>query len=312
MNHLKTRSVGIIGVGHVGAHVAFSLAEQGVADEIILVECNEAKSRAEQQDLFDAVSYLPHRVVIREGSLADLKNCDVAVISVGILTTTEDRLAELAESLRLVRSIVPELMQSGFDGIIINITNPCDLVAREVWKLSGLPASRVFGTGTMLDSARFRSVLAELTGFDHKSISAFTLGEHGDSQLALWSHVTFGGRPLAELEQEGRVHLDREAVLERVRRAAWVAFAGKQATEYAIAVACTRLISIIFHDEKAVVPISVSLDGRYGEQDLFLSLPCVLGASGVEEVLTPRMAPDEEAAFHRSADVLRRAYSSAK
>ena len=175
---MKTRSVGIVGVGHVGAHCAYSLAVQGIVDELVLVDVKEQKVISECQDLRDSVSYLPHRVEVRGGTYEDLKDCDIVVISVGtIMGEDHSRLAELKHSVELVNSFVGRIVKAGFDGIFIVITNPCDIIARQVQKLSGFPASRVFATGTGLDSARLRTVLARETGIDHKSLVAYTMGE---------------------------------------------------------------------------------------------------------------------------------------
>lgn len=293
MKSLK-RKVGIIGVGHVGAHCAFTLAVQGVADEIVLVDIDPKKVAAEHQDLFDAIGFMPGRVRIATGNYSDLGDCDVVVISVGMFTETSDRLDELYTSAEQVESLMKPLMNSGFDGILINITNPCDIIARLVWELSGLPAHRVFGTGTMLDSARFRAVLSQETGLGPDSIQGVTIGEHGDSQLAVWSHVVAGGQSLDDWMVSNAHSLHREQVMEKVRKAAWIAYEGKGATEYAIACALSRLVKAIFNDERGVFPVSVKIDGLYGQsEDIFISTPCVLGADGIVRRVELALSEDE-------------------
>jgi len=247
---MKTRSVGIVGVGHVGAHCAYSLAVQGIVDELVLVDINEQKAISECQDLRDSVAYLPHRVEVRTGGYADLKDCDVVVVSVGVITKSNNRLDELNVSIGMVNSFVKQVVDAGFQGIFINITNPCDIVARQVHKLSGFDKSRVFGTGTGLDSSRFKAVLSRETGVDHKSLVAYTMGEHGDSQMAPWSHVTVNGKPLTELAEENEKYkVDHGAVLEEATKGGWVTFAGKGCTEYGIASTLARFVHAIFHDE---------------------------------------------------------------
>lgn len=303
---MKTRSVGIIGVGHVGAHCAYSLAVQGIADELILVDTNEQKAISECQDLRDSVAYLPHRVEVKTGGYADLKDCDVVVISVGVIAKSKNRLDELHVSVGMVNSFVKQVVDAGFDGIFINITNPCDIIARQVHKLSGFDKSRVFGTGTGLDSSRFKAVLARETGIDHKSLVAYTLGEHGDSQMAPWSHVTVNGKPLAELAKKDKKYdVDKEAVLKEAIAGGWVTFAGKGCTEYGISSTLARLVHAVFHDEKVVMPCSTQLNGEYGQEDLFISTPCVIGKNGVEEVLELNLTEEEKAAFQHSCDVIR-------
>lgn len=304
----KLKKVGIVGVGHVGAHCAFSLATQGIVDELVLVDINKQKAVSERQDLIDSVTYLPHRVNIEVGEYEDLKDCDIVVISVGIITKTHDRLDELQESIEMVDSFVKKIVKSGFDGIFINITNPCDIIAKRVWELSGFDKSKVFGTGTGLDSSRFRAVLARETGVDHKSIQGYTLGEHGDSQMAAWSNVSFGGKPLCELEKEDPdhfAHLDKQELLKEVIGAGWVTFAGKGATEFGIASTLARIVNCIFHDEKQIMPVTTLMEGQYGVEGLFTSTPCIIGKDGIERVIELNLNNEELRDFRKSCDVIK-------
>ena len=304
----KLRKVGIVGVGHVGAHCAFSLATQGIVDELILVDTNKQKAISEKQDLIDSVTYLPHRINVEIGEYEDLKDCDIVIISVGIITKNHDRLEELQVSVDMVDSFVKRIVDAGFKGIFINITNPCDIIARRVWQLSGFDKSRVFGTGTGLDSSRFRAVLARETGVDHKCVQAYTLGEHGDSQMAAWSQVSFAGKPLSELEKEDPdhfAHLDKPALLKEVINAGWVTFAGKGATEFGIASTLARFVQCIFHDEKQIMPASTLLEGQYGEEGLFISTPCMIGRNGIERVIELNLNDEELKEFKHSCDVIK-------
>ena len=213
---MKKRTVGVVGLGHVGAHVAYSLAIQGIADELILVDLKDQKLASEVQDLRDSVAYMPHRVSVRAGDFSDLGECDVIVNSVGkidLLRGNTDRVAEMKFTVPAVRSYVQKIKDSGFNGVLINITNPCDVVTNELAKGLGLPRGRVFGTGTGLDTARLLSALARQTGVDHKSITCYMLGEHGNQQFAPWSCVSFNGMPLDKwAETDERFRFDREAL----------------------------------------------------------------------------------------------------
>lgn len=304
----KLRKVGIVGVGHVGAHCAFSLATQGIVDELVLVDINKQKAVSERQDLIDSVTYLPHRVNVEVGEYEDLKDCDIVVISVGVITKSHDRLDELQRSVDMVDSFVKRIVDSGFNGIFINITNPCDIIARRVWELSGFDKSKVFGTGTGLDSSRFRAILARETGIDHKSIQAYTLGEHGDSQIAAWSQVSFAGKPLSELEKEDPENfsdLDKAAILKEVKDAGWVTFAGKGATEFGIASTLARFVQSIFHDEKQIMPAATLIEGQYGEEGIFTSTPCVIGKNGVEKVIELKLSDEELRELKHSCDIIK-------
>lgn len=307
---MKTRKVGVIGLGHVGAHVAYSLAVQGIADELVLVDANEAKVKSECQDLFDAVTYLPHRVAVSVGDFADLGDCDVIVNCAGkidILRKNQNRVDEMDFTIAAVRGYVGKIKASGFDGVLVNITNPCDIVTRELAMGLGLPKGRVFGTGTGLDTARLVSTLARQTGIDHKSITAYMIGEHGAAQMAAWSGVSFRGKGLDEwAKTDERFRFDREALQKEAIGAGWATFSGKFCTEYAIASTAARMVHIILHDEKQIMPASAELCGEYGETGLFVGVPCVIGKDGVEEVVELALTAEERTGFHACCEGVRK------
>ena len=298
----KKRILGVIGLGHVGAHVAYALAVQGIADELILVDQNEKKLSSEVQDLRDAAAYLPHRVTVRAGGFQELGVCDVIVNCVGrieLLRGSHDRLTEMDYTIPAVRGYAHKVRESGFDGVLINITNPCDIVTRELALELGLPRGRVFGTGTGLDTSRLLSALARQTGIDHKSITCYMLGEHGNQQFAPWSCVSFRGMPLdVWVERDERFRFDRMALQKESIGGGWVTFSGKCCTEYGIATTAARMAHIVLHDEKAIMPASAELCGEYGETGLFAGVPCVIGANGVEQVVELPLTAEELATFH--------------
>ena len=298
----KKRILGVIGLGHVGAHVAYALAVQGIADELILVDQNEKKLSSEVQDLRDAAAYLPHRVTARAGGFQELGVCDVIVNCVGrieLLRGSHDRLTEMDYTIPAVRGYAHKIRESGFDGVLINITNPCDIVTRELALELGLPRGRVFGTGTGLDTSRLLSALARQTGIDHKSITCYMLGEHGNQQFAPWSCVSFRGMPLyVWAERDERFRFDRMALQKESIGGGWVTFSGKFCTEYGIATTAARMAHIVLHDEKAIMPASAELCGEYGETGLFAGVPCVIGANGVEQVIELPLTAEELATFH--------------
>ena len=306
---MKTRKVGVIGLGHVGAHVAYSLAVQGIADELVLVDMKEQKLASEVQDLRDAAAYLPHRVTVNPGDFADLGDCDAIVNSVGKieLLETHDRLTEMDFTIAAVRSYVDKIKASGFDGVLINITNPCDIVTRELAMGLGLPKGRVFGTGTGLDTSRLLSALNRQTGIDHKSITAYMLGEHGALQFAPWSCVSFRGMPLDELTKtDEKFRFDRDALQKESIGGGWVTYAGKQCTEYGICTTAARMVHIVLHDEKAIMPASMELDGEYGETGLFAGVPCLIGKNGVEQIIELPLTDEEKAKFHDCCEGIRK------
>ncbi|MDD3369935.1 MAG: L-lactate dehydrogenase [Lachnospiraceae bacterium] len=305
---MKKRIIAIIGVGHVGAHCAYSLMMQGLVDELLLVDNNEQKAASECQDLRDAVVYCPNHVDIRIANYNELQDCDIIVNCIGKITLleTHDRLTELNFTIAQINDYIPQVMAGGFHGIIINITNPCDIITRQIALLSGLPKGHVFGTGTGLDTSRLVSALSMQTGIDHKSISAYMMGEHGDKQMVPWSTVNFAGIPLSALEKKDpKFQFDKEELKKKSIGGGWVTYVGKGCTEYGICTTLARDVFLIQHDEKRIMPASFQLDGEYGEFGLFAGVPCIIGQNGVEQVLELPLTEAEMAEFHSCCEGLR-------
>lgn len=305
---IKERKVGILGLGHVGAHVAYSIAIQGIADHLVLVDLKESKVSSEVQDLRDAVMYMPHNVKIEAVTYADLGDCDVIVNAIGdiSLCASNNRLDEMNFTAAQVKSYMSKVMASGFNGIIINITNPCDVITDLIYKLSGLHKGHVFGTGTGLDTSRLVSQLALQTGVDHQSISAYMIGEHGASQMAAWSCVSFGGVPLSTLEKtDERFAFDKPELQKKAIGGGWVTYSGKFCTEYGICSTAARMVRVVLHDEKRIMPASMLLEGEYGEKNVFVGVPCLIGKNGVEQVMELPLTEAEKAEFHKCCEDVR-------
>lgn len=301
------RKIGIVGQGHVGAHVANSLLMQGIPDELYLCDINEKKLKSEFQDLTDTLSFYPHncKVVNCGDEYERLASCDVIVNAAGdVAAAAVDRDGELFVTTDIARTFVARITDAGFTGIWVSISNPCDVVCTEIWNLSGCDPHRIVGSGTALDSARLRNVIAGHVGLDQHSINAYMLGEHGSSQFAAFSAVTFGGKSLAELagEQPERFGFDQAEVEEQGRMNGYVTYAGKQCTEYAVAQAATRLVRAVVSNEHYITACSTLLTGEYGQSGHFASLPCVIGVNGVEEVLNLRLNEREQQAFAASCE----------
>lgn len=303
--------VGIVGMGHVGAHVANSLVLQGIADELYMTEqCSgdedhSAKLAAEVQDLGDSLAFCPHNVALVNcgDDYGRLAECDVIVNAAGkVNLASEDRDGELFYTTDTAKKFIKPIADAGFDGVWVSIANPCDVVATEIWKLSGIDPRRVIGTGTALDSSRLKYALSRTTGYDQHSICAYMLGEHGSSMFAAWSAVNFGGKPLAQLkrEQPERFGFDEAKVEEEARRGGYVTYAGKHCTEFAVAGAACRIVRAVVSNGHYITPCSTLMTGDYGEEGFFTSLPCVIGADGVEEVMHFDLSDAELAEFHAS------------
>lgn len=306
---IKTRKVVIVGSGNVGSHCAFSLAVQGVCDEIIMIDKIEKKANAEAVDLSDTVSYLPHYVTSRKGTFEDCSDADIIVVSLGVPPEpNKSRLDFLEGTIREVDTIIEPIMKSGFDGIIVVISNPVDVVANYILEKTKLPKNRVFGTGTTLDSSRLRRILSHETGIDAKSIQGYTMGEHGDSQMVPWSHVSLGGKPIFDLIIEKPKtfgNLDLDDIEKRAAFAAYEIIAGKGCTEFGIGVGLTEIVKTILHNERKILPATTLLNGEYGQTDVFASVPVIMSKDGIEEIIEINLTNNEKEKFNNSCNIIR-------
>ena len=299
-------SIAIIGCGHVGSTSAYALMLRGVARELILLDINRDTAEAEAMDLQHAVA-MTRPVRIRVGDYRDAAQASIVIIAAGVAGEPgESRLNLLARNVRVVRDCMTALSAEGFAGIVLMTTNPVDVLAQVAYEESGFPAGRVIGSGTLLDSARLRAMLGEEVGVEARSVHAYIIGEHGDSEIAAWSSADVAGVPLREYARDGQL-IDPSAVLERVRQAAPDIIRSKGFTSFAIASCVTRICEAILRDEHTVLPVSTLLSGQYGLFGVYLSLPCVVGRSGVERVIEMPLDAVEHAGLHASAGVLQRA-----
>lgn len=306
---MNNRKVGIIGVGHVGAHVAYALAIQGIVDELVLVDTNEDRVISECQDISDACQHMPHRIRIQIGTYKDLADCDIIVNSAGdisLLLGSEDRSRELRYTVPAVHTWTGIVKESGFNGIVLSISNPCDVVTWEIAKELQLPKGHVLGTGTGLDTARLVSQIAKVTDIDHKSIQAFMLGEHGNSMFAAWSCTHFNGMSLEDYAKVNpKFCFDHEELEQLGRHGGWVTFRWKHATEYSIGTTAARMVKAILHDERIIMPASTELNGEYGQTAVCAGVPCVLGKNGVEEIIELPLTAKESEKMQQSCDTIR-------
>lgn len=306
---LRKSKIAIVGTGLVGSSTAFSLMTQGVCDEILMIDINEEKALGEVMDLNHCIEYLNRNTKVIRGSYDKCGDVDIVVITAGAPPKQgQTRLDTLELSAKIVESIVNPIMKSGFKGHFIVISNPVDMIAYHVYKISGLPKSHIIGTGTSLDSARLKNFIGDLLNVDPRSVQGYSMGEHGDSQIVPWSHVTVGGKSFYEIlednrERVGDVDLDK-LVLETAR-AGWEVYNRKGTTYYAIATAAVGIIKAIINDENKIIPVSTLLEGEYGENDVFCGVPAVLNADGVKEVLEIHMTDEELVKFKKSVSLIR-------
>ena len=294
----EKRKVVIIGAGHVGAHVAAALMMQDICEEIVLLDTDERKAWAHAVDLSDMACYAGKRTKIRNGGYEELQNADLCVLSYCGLIFKEDRLEELDEALAIADSVIPQILGSGFHGVIISITNPCDLVALYFRLRTGLP---VVGTGTALDSARFRNRLADALGVEPSCVDAFCVGEHGNSQVPVWSQVRIGGRFLREWKLS---QVDVEAVENSTIDAGWAILTGKGSTEFGIGAAAAEVIRAILTDSRQVLPCSHEYRRTADSPLIYTSMPSIVGAGGVLDRIEPALSEQEAARFEESCRLM--------
>lgn len=306
---LKSRKVAIVGAGLVGSSTAISLVTQGVCDELVLIDINKEKALGEVLDLRHCIEYLNKNISVNVGEYKDCSDVDVVVITAGAAPKPGQSKAEAIElSKKIVESIVKPIMNSGFDGHFIIISNPVDVISYHVYKTSGLTRNRIIGTGTSLDSARLKTLIGDLLKVDPRIIQAYSMGEYGDSQMIPWSNVTVGGVSLKKVIEDNEAKLgyvDLDKILHDTIKCGWEIFKRKGTTYYGIAASCVGIIKAIINDENRIIPVSTLLDGEYGEYGIFSSVPAIINKEGVKSIVEINMAEDEFIKFKISNEKIR-------
>ena len=299
--------VGIVGSGFVGATAAYAMVMAGVGREIVLVDKNETRSLAEANDIYHAVPFA-HPLKVTSGAYADLAGSRAVIIAAGVNQKPgESRLELLQRNAAVFRAVVPEVLAHAPDAVLVIATNPVDVMthlAARYAKAQGVPSNRVLGSGTMLDTARFRTLLGSHLGVDPHHVHGYVLGEHGDSEVLPWSLVTIGGIPLEDFCRMRGVRFDvdqRQMIDHDVRKAAYAIIEGKGATYYGIGSALARIVDVILSDQRAILTVCTPLP----ESDVTISLPHLVGEAGVLATFQPGLPPGEEASLQASARVVR-------
>lgn len=299
----------VVGAGAVGSATAFSLVTQGVCDDVVLTDLNHEKAVGEAMDLQHCIEYLNRNVKVRAGTYEDCGDANIVVITASApYIKGQNRLDMLETSEKIVRSIVEPIMKNGFDGHFVVISNPVDIISYYIYRLSGLPKNQIIGTGTALDTARMKCLIAEKIEVDPRSVHCVVMGEHGDSQMVPWSRVTVGGKDFYNIIADNPDRLNGVDLNEMVRETAqigWEIVHRKGNTNFGIASTAVGIIKAILQNENKIIPVSTLLCGEYGESGVFAGVPAVLNRSGVKEVVEVRMTPEELAQFKKSVAVIR-------
>lgn len=305
--------VGVVGSGMVGATAAYALVMRGIGREIVLVDKNEVRAAAEADDIRHAVPFA-HPLEVRSGGYADLEGCRAIVLCAGVgQKPGETRLELLRRNAAVFRDVVPAVLKHAPDAVMVVATNPVDVMTHLAVRIAaehGIPAGRVFGSGTTLDTARFRSLLGTRCGVDAHHVHGYVIGEHGDSEVLTWSLVTVGGVPLDGFAHMRGVDLSdavRRDIDEKVRRAAYTIIAGKGATYYGIGCALARIVDAVLHDQRSILTVCAPTADVAGVKDVTVALPRLVGGAGVIETFPLPLNEAEEAGLRASAGVIRRA-----
>jgi L-lactate dehydrogenase len=306
--------VSVVGAGFVGSTIAYTLVMKGVASDIVLVDVNRDRAEGEAMDIAHGAPFAKVSS-IRAGGYPDTAGSDLVIVTAGTNQKPgETRMDLINRNASIMRDAAGLLAQYSPDSILLVVANPVDVMAYVARATTGFPAERVIGSGTVLDSSRFRYLLSqELGGVDPRNIHGYILGEHGDSEFPAWSLVSVAGMGIDQAAAHFGVSFDqatRERIHVRTRDAAYAIIQKKKATYYGIGMSATRIVEAIVRDEHAIMSVSVHLAGQYGLDDVYLSLPAVLGQHGVERILTPDLPADELAALAHSAEVLKQAQAS--
>ncbi|MED4019111.1 L-lactate dehydrogenase [Sutcliffiella cohnii] len=299
--------VALIGTGFVGSSYAFALLNQGVTEELVLIDLNKEKSEGDAMDLNHGMAFAPTPTKIWYGDYTDCAQADLVVICAGANQKPgETRLDLVEKNTKIFKSIVDSVMNSGFNGIFLVATNPVDILTYATWKFSGLPKERVIGSGTILDTARFRYLLGEYFNVDARNVHAYIMGEHGDTELPVWSKADIGGKPILEMmkQKEGYKEADLDEIFVNVRDAAYHIIERKGATYYGIAMGLVRLTKAILQNQNSILTVSAYLDGQYDGKDIYIGVPAVVNRQGIREIVELELSEKEKEQFKQSVEVL--------
>ena len=305
---INRRKAVMIGCGFVGSATVFSLMESGLFSEIVLIDADHTKAEGEAMDISHGIPF-GKPMKIYAGDYDDIVGAEIIIITAGANQKPgETRLDLVHKNVAIFKQIIPKISKRNFEGILLVVSNPVDILTHVAWKLSGLPENRVIGSGTVLDTARLKYQLGEHLHVDSRSVHAFIIGEHGDSEIAVWSSANVSGIPIDDFcEMRGESSHDEamDTIAEKVKNSAYEIIKRKQATYYGIAVSIRRICEVILRDEKSILPVSNMMHGEYGISDIVLSFPAILGKDGVETKVPISLNEEEAKQLVASADMLR-------
>lgn len=303
----KDRKVVLVGTGFVGMSMAYSFLTTGGVDELVLIDVDKEKAIGEAMDLQHGLPYARNKMIIKSGNYSECADAEIVVITAGTPQRPgQSRLDMTSINTKIMKSIVEEVMKSGFDGILVVASNPVDLMSYVAWVVSGLPKNRVIGSGTILDTARLRYLMSEYLQVSTNNVHAYLMGEHGDSSFVPWTHAYIGSKSLLELlDEKGKDLQVLNDFYHQVQQAAYEIIERKKATYYGIGLALNRLVLAILNDEHIIMTVSTYMNGDYGWDDIYIGVPAKIGHNGIEEIIHLALNEVDQAKFNQSVITLK-------
>ncbi len=305
---MKKGKVVLVGTGFVGMSMAYSMLNRGGINELVLIDIDKDKTIGEEMDLSHGLPFAPQKMVIKAGDYDECKDAQVVVITAGIAQKPGQTRLELAETnTKIMKSITKSIMASGFNGVIIVASNPVDLMTYVVSKVSGLPKNQVFGSGTVLDTARLRYLMSDYLKVSSKNIHAYIMGEHGDSSFVPWEHAYVGCKKIKDVMKDNNHPMeDLEKIHKDVINAAYEIINKKKATYYGIGMSLNRLVKAVLDDENSILTVSTYLkDGQYGQDDIYIGVPAIINSNGIRELVDLELNEEELAKLDNSCRIIK-------
>ena len=305
---MKKGKVVLVGTGFVGMSMAYSMLNRGGINELVLIDIDKDKTIGEEMDLSHGLPFAPQKMVIKAGDYDECKDAQVVVITAGIAQKPGQTRLELAETnTKIMKSITKSIMASGFNGVIIVASNPVDLMTYVVSKVSGLPKNQVFGSGTVLDTARLRYLMSDYLKVSSKNIHAYIMGEHGDSSFVPWEHAYVGCKKIKDVMKDNDHPMeDLEKIHKDVINAAYEIINKKKATYYGIGMSLNRLVKAVLDDENSILTVSTYLkDGQYGQDDIYIGVPAIINSNGIRELVDLELNEEEQAKLDNSCRIIK-------
>ena len=305
---MKKGKVVLVGTGMVGMSMAYSMLNRGGVSELVLIDIDKDKTIGEEMDLSHGLPFAPQKMVIKAGDYDECKDAQIVVITAGVAQKPGQTRLELAEiNTKIMKQITQSIMNSGFNGIIVVASNPVDLMTYVVAKVSGLPKNQVMGSGTVLDTARLRYLMADYLKISSKNIHAYIMGEHGDSSFVPWDHAYVGCKKVKDIMKDNHHPMSTlEEIHKGVVNAAYEIINKKKATYYGIGMGLNRIVRAILDNENSILTVSTYLkDGEYGQDDIYIGVPAIVNSKGVRELLTLELNEEEQAKLNNSCNIIK-------